>query len=105
MHMEEKAEENYINILILTEGSLSAKEGFARFCLRNKKFDEAYVLFSEIAQSSQKLKYLLIEALLLVNRRRVIEATRILTNMIESEESTLPDKIVYNLLLAFMYER
>ena len=44
--MEDKAEENYINILILTEGSLSAKEGYARFCLRNKKFDEAYVLFS-----------------------------------------------------------
>ena len=25
--------------------------------------------------------------------------------MIESEESTLPDKIVFNLLLSFMYER
>ena len=25
--------------------------------------------------------------------------------MIESEESSLPDKIIYNLLLSFMYER
>lgn len=100
--MEDKAEENYINILILSEGSLLAKEGYAQFCLRNKKFDEAYVLFAEISKNSGKLKYRLIEALLLANRRRVVEATKLLTEMIESKESSLPDKIVFNLLLSFM---
>jgi hypothetical protein len=47
--MGEKAEENYINIMLINSFSLESKEMYANFCLKNKKFDEAYVLYEEIA--------------------------------------------------------
>ena len=43
--MNDKAEENYVNIMLLNNHSLESKEMYAGFCLKNKKFDEAFVLY------------------------------------------------------------
>ena len=49
IHLLDKAEENYLNILLANEDSTEAKESYAYFCLKSKRFDEAYLLFSQIA--------------------------------------------------------
>ena len=68
--MHEKAEENYVNIVLINNCSLESKEMYAGFCLKNRKFDQAFVLYQEIVNMSGDFSHKLYLSALLIQRRR-----------------------------------
>lgn len=66
----EQAEEKYLNLVLIHNQSVTSLEHYARFCLRNGKFDQAFALYSKINESSHEFKHKLIFGIFQVHRGR-----------------------------------
>jgi hypothetical protein len=48
----DQAEEKYLNLVLLNNQSTPSLEAYARFCLRHRKYDQAFALYSRINAGS-----------------------------------------------------
>lgn len=73
--------------------------------MKTQKFNEAFILYSQISDISKSLEHKLTCAALLVYRKRIEETLALVSSLMTDPTSTITHKINYNLLVSFMYER
>ena len=77
----EQAEEKYLNLVLINNQSVSSLENYAKFCLRHRKYDQAFAFYSRINTVSSEFRHRLILALFRIHRGRDKEAAKLLSEL------------------------